>query len=139
MQQHNSTIVRSQRCTGVFVKTMNLIILRIVAALLLPPLTVSALRTDDRRRQGELNSETVGRLIKFRLVNASIGSHGEPIIDPLGNSRVIHLKNYASDQAFGLEVVRDNSTDPIGSVRFSLSFDGRTTTRVNNTLPFSLC
>jgi hypothetical protein len=73
----------------------------------------------------------VGRIAKFRLVNANAGNMGQTVLESLTNGAIINLTEFPADQEFSIEAI---SMGFVGSVVF-----GYTNNKTDSSLPFSLC
>jgi hypothetical protein len=98
----------------------------------------SALSTDDVMDGRKLQSG-VGIVMKFRLVNATLGNQGEVLVDPLLNGTVVDLNIYPLDQQFSIEAVTSTVSGPVGTVRFSGKLAGKGIGRTESSAPYSLC
>jgi large repetitive protein len=94
---------------------------------------------DTRGRALQQLESVLGTIVKLRLINASIGNRGQPLVDPLVDGAVINLADFPPNPLLSMEAVRDSNsaTAPIGSVRFA--FAGRSNFRMDNSIPYSLC
>lgn len=79
----------------------------------------------------------VGKVVSWRLINATAGNKGQTLIDPLLNDAVIDLSKYPGNQKFSIEAVTSNINGPIGSVRFQ--YENNVNYRTENEAPYSLC
>ena len=91
----------------------------------------------ESRKNRTLEVASVGRVTKFRLINANIGNRGQSLIDPLVNGTIVNLKNYPTGQKFSIEAVTSIDKGPVGSVQFM--FAGDDTFQTETTPPFALC
>ena len=92
------------------------------------------LESDNQR---ELQLGAVGSIAKWRLINATIGSVGQVIIDPVINGTIIDLANYPLNQQFSVEVIASNATGPVASIRYM--YANKTNFRTDSVVPYSLC
>jgi hypothetical protein len=97
--------------------------------------TTSSQLMEQRRRLQ--TSSGVGKVTGFRLINATIGSTGQVLVDPLIDGAIINLSMYPSNQGFSIEARASNVSGPIGSVKFA--WLNRTDFRTENVAPYMLC
>ena len=80
----------------------------------------------------------VGKVVLWRLINATPENKGQILIDPLLNDSIINLSNYPSNQQFSIEAVTSNNVqEPVGSVRFE--YENNVNYRTENEAPYALC